>query len=305
MKYRLLTRTIILQGHETRLVRVQKRFGRPLSDFSRCETKRHRQKRFRADRTVGRDSRDRHACGITMTSVRKSTPVTQQILASHHPSGEAFVGSIRNRIDPPTDAKRIGEDPAFRRSSAPFVSSPDIRRSKSSSPEAGDASARPDPDGATLIFWPSHTLYMYTIGRLPKPFHDVEIGKAQSRMITNEFLDRLREAGERFDWQLAPQPQVSGDRRSSPRRRIRAASRRSPARVFDPIGAVCYDLTGQVFDEDSWMDAAETIRLSLIDAGDVIAATNDRVWRDAGDDRKPDPYLKRLRLRMIETVGLQ
>jgi len=123
-------------------------------------------------------------------------------------------------------------------------------------------------------------------------------------MIAQEFLAELAKAKDVFDWKVSAESRLDDDRRTRPRRKIRAYSKSNPDLFFGPIGAVCYQLTGKIFDEDSWMQAAEAIQLSLIDAGDVIAATNDRVWKGAGRDRKPDPYLQRLRIRLVEAIGL-
>ena len=54
---------------------------------------------------------------------------------------------------------------------------------------------------------------------------------------------------------------------------------------------MCFAKTGCLFDEESWIQAADAIELSLIDAADITAAANDRTWKAEGDERVTDPHL--------------
>jgi hypothetical protein len=126
-------------------------------------------------------------------------------------------------------------------------------------------------------------------------------------MIAKEFLSELEQIRASFEWHLVPdQSHLDVERRSRPRLRIRGFCKYGPEDVaFEPIGAVCYIRTAKIFNEDAWIDAANAIELSLIDAGDLIAAANDRVWADSAEGRNPSEYLQRLRRRLADAVALK
>ena len=125
-------------------------------------------------------------------------------------------------------------------------------------------------------------------------------------MIATEFLAELEKIRPSFDWAFAADISRQPERRSRPRHCIRATYK-DPLRefVFDPIGAVCYINTGKVLGADSWIEAANAIELSLIDAGDLTAAANDRTWVNNAGPRKPIPYLQQLRAQLAASVGLE
>jgi hypothetical protein len=123
-------------------------------------------------------------------------------------------------------------------------------------------------------------------------------------LIATEFLAQLGKTRTSFEWKLTSEKAFPGDRRSQPRLLIRGTTEKAGGVQFDPIGAVCYLMTGRTYDENSWLDAAEAIELSPIDAGDLTAAANDRWWTEAGGKRQPDPYLQSLRERLAGAVGL-
>jgi len=84
-------------------------------------------------------------------------------------------------------------------------------------------------------------------------------------MLAKEFLEELKTVHQYFNWSC-----------SRINRKIRGrlrANGKSPV-LFDPIGAVCYVKTRKVFSENEWIEAADAIGLSLIAAGDLIAASN-------------------------------
>jgi len=125
-------------------------------------------------------------------------------------------------------------------------------------------------------------------------------------VIAREFIAELRSIQHLFAWKFDPDSNWPGDRRSQARFRIRAALDQSPdGPYFDPIGAVCFAKTGHRFDADSWIEAANAIELSLIDAADITATTNDRTWKANEDGRVLDPYLVSLRQCLMNTVGLK
>ena len=123
-------------------------------------------------------------------------------------------------------------------------------------------------------------------------------------MIATEFLTRLGKTRTSFEWKLTSEKPFPGERRSQPRLLIRGTTAQAGGVQFDPIGAVCYAMTGRTYDENSWLDAAQAIELSPIDAGDLTAAANDRWWTETGGNRQPDPYLQSLRERLAGAVGL-
>jgi hypothetical protein len=124
-------------------------------------------------------------------------------------------------------------------------------------------------------------------------------------MITSEFLDHLENIESMFQWKLGDHAQQVPERRQRPRIRIRASFADLPGDpLFDPIGAVCYIQTGKIFDPESWIDAADAIELSLIDAGELTAAINDRTWDDRQGKRNPVRYLNQLREQLLALTRL-
>jgi hypothetical protein len=124
-------------------------------------------------------------------------------------------------------------------------------------------------------------------------------------MIASEFLAELRQISGLFDWKLAPDAERAPERRSAPRFSIRASRKTGPeGTLLDPIGAVCSTQTGQTYPVESWIEAAKAMELSLIDAADLVAATNDRTWRQLEGRREPDPYMVGLRKRLEAAIGL-
>ena len=125
-------------------------------------------------------------------------------------------------------------------------------------------------------------------------------------MIAKEFLLELEKIHELFEWKLVPDTHWQPERRSRPRLRIRGFCKLGPKGfIFEPIGAVCYVRTGRTCGEDAWIEAATTIKLSLIDASDLIAAANDRVWSEVDGLRQPHAYVQRLRECLAAAVALE
>jgi len=125
-------------------------------------------------------------------------------------------------------------------------------------------------------------------------------------MVVAEFITELKRVHHLFDWKYVTAPDWPGERRSRARLRIRASACSTPhAVLLDPIGAVCFAKTGRLYDADSWIQAAAAIELTLIDAGDITAAVNERTWKASGDGRTLNPYLVLLRESLVNTVGLQ
>ena len=124
-------------------------------------------------------------------------------------------------------------------------------------------------------------------------------------MVATEFLVELQTIQDMFEWTLIPGRYSGPERRARPRLHIRGVCKYGPEHfLFEPIGAVCYIRTGKACTEDAWLDAANSIELSLIDASDLIAAANDRAWAEVGERREPHGYVQRLRQRLATSVGL-
>jgi hypothetical protein len=124
-------------------------------------------------------------------------------------------------------------------------------------------------------------------------------------MVASQFIEELRSIQHLYAWKFQSDGNWPGNRRWRPRLRIRASldeSADSP--VLDPIGAVCFAKTGRLFNAESWIQAADAIELSLIDAADITAAANDRTWKAEGDGRVMNSYLVSLRKRLMNSVGL-
>jgi hypothetical protein len=125
-------------------------------------------------------------------------------------------------------------------------------------------------------------------------------------VIASQFMEELRSIQHLYAWKFESDENWRGNRRSRPRLRIRASlddSADSP--VLDPIGVVCFAKTGRLFNAESWIEAADAIELSLIDAADITAAANDRTWTAEGDGRVMNRYLVSLRKRLTTSVGLE
>jgi hypothetical protein len=115
-------------------------------------------------------------------------------------------------------------------------------------------------------------------------------------MITKEFIAELEKVRDLFDWTMMTGDSPYVERRKSPRLRVRAKIKNSADNVLlEPIGAVCFARIGILFSEHYWVEAALSIALSIEDARDIVAATNDMTWRTVGNARQPDPYKQALR----------
>ena len=125
-------------------------------------------------------------------------------------------------------------------------------------------------------------------------------------MIASEFIEELKSIQHLYAWKFQRDGNWDGNRRSRRRLSIRASLNESEdILLMDPIGVVCLAKTGRRFDAESWIQAANAIELSLIDAADITAAANDRTWKAEGSGRVMDPYLVSLRKRLMNSVGLE
>jgi hypothetical protein len=125
-------------------------------------------------------------------------------------------------------------------------------------------------------------------------------------VIAREFIEELKSIQHLYSWKFQSDGNLAGNSRSRLRLSIRASLNESEdILLMDPIGVVCLAKTGRLFDAESWIEAANAIELSLIDAADITAAANDRTWKAEGKGRVMDPYLVSLRKRLMNSVGLE
>jgi hypothetical protein len=125
-------------------------------------------------------------------------------------------------------------------------------------------------------------------------------------MDAEEFVKELLKIRTLFDWKATPDVKWAAERRGKPRLHIRATSRDLVGGVlFDPIGALCYVLTGQAFGAESWAEAARAIQLDEEQAWLIMAASNDLTWRLIGDQRRPYQKIVAIRSDIVAAVGLE
>lgn len=122
-----------------------------------------------------------------------------------------------------------------------------------------------------------------------------------------DFIRALEAVRALFDWALVADAAAETDARTRTRYRLRGVGRKgkSAGVRFEPVGAVCYARTGQVYDEDNWSGAARALGLPSLCMAELIAAANDHTWIGPGGDREPVEHLRGLRLRLIQAVGLK
>lgn len=137
----------------------------------------------------------------------------------------------------------------------------------------------------------------------------LDVSAEPEKMIMNiaEFLEVLAGVRANFDWTLTEDSGYPDDRRGTPRRHIRGRPSRRPASsvTLDPLRAVCYVETGEMYGPDAWAEAGSALGLNVADARDIADAANDQTWSGVDGERFPDRELGALRLRLLETVGLR
>ncbi len=125
-------------------------------------------------------------------------------------------------------------------------------------------------------------------------------------MTSSELISELARVQHLFEWKIEPDTGYGSELRSQSRLWIRGTGREGPEGVvFEPIGAVCYIRTANVYPDTMWMEAAEALGLSHSDARDLVYASNETTWHTVpGGWREPDPRLQSLRKEMVVAVGL-
>jgi hypothetical protein len=119
------------------------------------------------------------------------------------------------------------------------------------------------------------------------------------------FLKQLARIRDQFEWRLEPDEGHGSERREWARFQIRAFSDQPGTEdvAFDPIGAVCFAMTGTVCGPDSWTEAAELIGLPLEEAQRLAEAANDKTWQETDSGRRrPNTDLQALRVDLIRAV---
>lgn len=126
-------------------------------------------------------------------------------------------------------------------------------------------------------------------------------------MTLQEFFDNLRTVREDFRWNVEPDTGWYTDGRASRRGWVRARPKAGPAAgaLLEPIGAVCYSVTGKAFGERSWTAAARVLGLQPTRAAEIHAAADARTWNGEDGARRPVERLQILRRELLETVGLR
>lgn len=108
-------------------------------------------------------------------------------------------------------------------------------------------------------------------------------------MVAEELIQELRTVHRNFNWGYHGRTrQIRGRLKSAPQ-----------LQLFDPISAVCHSRTKLMLGEDRWIEAAQLIELSLIDAGDLTAAANNVMGAAA------PLHTQALRRQLIECLPLQ
>src|SRR5262245_6718359 len=125
-------------------------------------------------------------------------------------------------------------------------------------------------------------------------------------MKAQEFVKQLARIRTLFDWKMTPETKRAAERRTKPRLHIRATSKDVVGGViFEPIGALCYVLTGQAFGAESWAEAARAIGLADEAAWLIMAACNDLTWSQSGAERRPHHQILTIRNEIAVAVGLE
>lgn len=124
------------------------------------------------------------------------------------------------------------------------------------------------------------------------------------RIEVKSFIEELSRIRDQFEWRLEPDKGAGSERREWTRFQIRAFSDQPGTAniAFDPIGAVCFAMTGQVCDASAWAEAAEMIGLPGDEARRLTDAANDHTWEEAQGRRKPNPALQSLRVDIIRAI---
>jgi hypothetical protein len=112
-------------------------------------------------------------------------------------------------------------------------------------------------------------------------------------MTITEVLAELRTTAKIFEWELV-----------GPKRLIRGSLKNAGATAtFDPIAALCFIKTRQMFEKSPSVDAGTAIGLSETDSRDVQCAFDNQLR--GPDDATVDPYRAWLRRQLLLAVGLK
>jgi hypothetical protein len=125
-------------------------------------------------------------------------------------------------------------------------------------------------------------------------------------MTLEEFFDILEAIRNRFEWNIEPDSGWYTDGRAARRGWVRGRPKMGPAAgaLLEPIGAVCYSLTGKAYGEKSWTAASRELGLPPSEAGDLHAAADARTWDGDGGERRPVERLHSLREKLLDCLDL-
>lgn len=125
-------------------------------------------------------------------------------------------------------------------------------------------------------------------------------------MTLDEYFDILEAIRDRFEWKIEPDTGWYSDGRAARRGWIRGRPLKGPAAgaILDPIGAVCYSLTGKAYGEKSWTAAGRELGLPPSEVADLNAAADARTWDGRDGRRKPVKRLEALRERLLACLNM-
>lgn len=125
-------------------------------------------------------------------------------------------------------------------------------------------------------------------------------------MTIEEFFDGLRSVRDSFEWNIEPASGWYSDGRAARRGWVRGRPKNGPAAgaLLEPIGALCYAITGKAYGERSWSAAGRTLGLRSSLAAELNAASDARTWDGDEGSRRPVDHLQHLREQLLDSLGL-
>lgn len=126
--------------------------------------------------------------------------------------------------------------------------------------------------------------------------------RPEAAMNVESFLKELNQARKQFDWLLEPDTSPGSERRAWTRLQIRAVPEDHDDQLLDPVGALCYTLTGKLTGPEEWEEAAQALGLPPEEARRIVDAANDRTWEESTGRRRPNRGLQDLRVALIRAV---
>ena len=136
------------------------------------------------------------------------------------------------------------------------------------------------------------------------PERPVETLSEVARMTPSEFIAELEKVRSSFQWLLAPDSYHTPERRAKTRLHIRAMHKQVVG-LLEPMGALCYALTGHAYGAHAWAEAAKALNISEADAWEIMAACDDLTWRHSGGSRRPHREIQSIRKQILAALRLE